>query len=79
MSDEPIRRGQQAQRILDDEIFKDAIEALTKRALDEFKSASPENDVALKVARLRYTVTEDFVNEIHKFVRDGEFALSKQK
>src|SRR3990167_3009795 len=75
--EDELRRAQRADGILNDDLFKEAIKALRDDAMDKFKSASPGDLPSLADARMRYDVTESFVNTFMKFMRDGQFAKVK--
>ena len=65
------RRANAATVLLDDEMFKGAVQSMRDKAFTAFKSAHPDDHVALSTARIRYQVTEDFFNEFAKIVRSG--------
>ena len=75
--EEDVRRGQQAQTILDNEIFKEAMTALRDDAIAAFKDAVPNDTDALMSARLRLDVTERFLNKFTGLVRNGQYAARK--
>lgn len=60
--EEELARSQAAKRILDDNLFKDAVKAMRDEAMASFKAAKPGDTDALTQARTLYQVTEDFVN-----------------
>ena len=72
-----LRRGQRAEAILNDDLFKEAVLALRNRALDAFKSAKAGDTDALSQARTLYDVTESFFGLFAGYVRDGQFAQIK--
>lgn len=77
MSDE-INRAQRAQMILNDDLFKEAVQALRDKAVADFRNASPSDPGALLHARVIYEVTESFINVFHGYVREGQMAEFKK-
>jgi len=69
-----LERGVRAQAILDDDITREAIEALKKRAYESFKSADPGDTQALAIAKMRFEVTEDWVNHFASLMQKGKQA-----
>ncbi len=63
-----------AQSILDDELFRDAVEAVRDRLLSEFKSGKPEN---AKDVRLMYDALERVISALHEHMRDGQIVKAR--
>jgi len=66
------RRADRAQRLLDDDLFKEAMQAVMDKAIEGFKVARPNDAEALKAARYRLEVAEDVLNEIVTHVQTGQ-------
>lgn len=67
-------RGTSAKRILEDDVFKDAVTQLRDRALEAFKHAKPGDAEALCVARLEYEVTERLISRLATVLETGSLA-----
>lgn len=76
--DEAIRRGQRAQQILEDDVFKDGVKLLRDAALAEFKAALPTDVPALQTARIRFGLLESLVSELDQAMKNGRFEKRKQ-
>ncbi len=72
-----MTRGENARRILDDEIFLDAVRELRDGALRAFKQASPGDVEALRVARLEYEVTERLITNLTNVLKTGKMAAEQ--
>ncbi len=72
--EDELARAQAAKRILDDDLFKDAVKAMRDRAMESFKAAKPDDADALNQARTLYQVTEDFVNWFATTMAGGQIA-----
>lgn len=72
-----VRRGERAQQLLEDDLLVSAMAAVRDSAFREFKSASPDNELALKMARLKLDVAEEFLNSLTKHVSDAVMANDK--
>jgi hypothetical protein len=76
--DEAIRKGQRAKLILEDEVFRDALKALSDDALLAFKTADPADIMALQTARLRFGVLDQIETDLKNTMRDGAFEKRKK-
>jgi hypothetical protein len=72
-----IHRADRAQRILEDDLFKGAIQTIRDEAFNRFTEASPGDTPELTQARLWYGVTEDFINALAKHLSDGQMATDR--
>jgi hypothetical protein len=72
-----VRVAERAQRILEDELFKTAVQTLRDKALKEFTGASAGDTPKLIHARVLYGVTEEFINEFTKIINEGVIATSR--
>jgi hypothetical protein len=70
--DDKIRRGQRAEQILNDEVFKDAVKVIRDNAVKSFRECDPKDDAALRHARLVYDITEALVVAMADTMRDGK-------
>lgn len=70
-------RGARAKRLLDDPLFGEAIEALRNRAIQAFREADPNDDKALLLAKLRYLMAEDFLDQLVHHFNTGELAVQQ--
>jgi hypothetical protein len=75
--DETIRRGQRAEQILNDDVFKSAIAAMKAAALESLKSAPLDRD-ALLAARIYIDAVDWFERYIGNVMRDGSFEKRKK-
>lgn len=67
-------RGHRAARMLEDEIFKDAIEAVKEQAHALFKKADPHDLEALQVARVTLSCVEAVEKQIVHHMNTGKMA-----
>lgn len=72
-----IHRAERAQRILEDDLFKDAIQDIRDDAIKRFTGASPGDTPDLIQARLWYGVTEEFIKKLHAHLNDGQMAADR--
>lgn len=75
--EEKVRRAQQAEHILSNDLFKDAIRAVRDLCINDFKAAKPGDIESLRVARCTFETAERFVNILTGHIRDGQFAKIK--
>ncbi len=72
-----VHVGEHAQRILDDPLVLAALSAVQAEAIKSFKGASPDNERALQMARLKIDAAEEFINYLGRFIRDATVAESR--
>ena len=71
---EEIRNGQEAQRILDSEVYKNAMQKLSDGYMSQWVNSRP-NDVAERErAYTKLQILADFVNEIKTVMQTGQMA-----
>jgi hypothetical protein len=70
--DDKIRRGQRAEQILNDEVFKDAVKVIRDNAVKSFRECDPKDDAALRHARLVYDITDAFFQALTSVMQDGK-------
>jgi hypothetical protein len=70
--DDKIRRGQRAEQILNDDVFKDAVKVIRDNAVKSFRECDAKDDAALRHARLVYDITEALVVALADTMRDGK-------
>jgi hypothetical protein len=70
-------RAHRAQVILNDDLVRDALQAIRDEAWKLFTDAKPNDADALQLARLKYLVAEDFANELIRHVTTGEMAVQQ--
>jgi hypothetical protein len=75
--EEKVNRAQHAERLLNDDVLKDAIRSVRDKCIEDFKSAKPGDIESLRTARLSFETAERFVNALAMIVRDGQFAQLK--
>jgi hypothetical protein len=75
--EEKVNRAKNAQRILDDPLFKDAVRAVRDRCIEDFKATKAGDVEGLRVARLTFETAELFVNVLAGHMRDGQIAQIK--
>jgi hypothetical protein len=64
-------RATRAQNVLEEPFFKDAMQALRNEAIGAFKRAPIDDPAALQIARMRYELTEEFLNKLVHHVQTG--------
>lgn len=69
-------RGHRAARILEDEIFVEAIATVKARAHDLFKNADPHDTDALQMARVTLSCVEAVEQQIIRHMNTGKLAKS---
>lgn len=70
-------RGARAKRLLDDPLFKEAMQAIRDKAIEAFREANPSDDKALLLAKLRYLMAEDFLDQLVHHFNTGELAVQQ--
>ena len=73
MDEVDIRRAQRAEMILNDDLFKEAVQKLRDGSLEDFKSAKPGDTEALLNARMSYDAIERFINIFAGIIRNGKY------
>ena len=68
------REGDKAARLYESEQFKDIVQTVRDGIVAEFLSANPNDEPALRKARLKYEALEDVVSAVKKIVDDGAYA-----
>jgi hypothetical protein len=74
-SEKDIRRGEHAQALIEDEVFRDALEMTRDWALDRFYQAS-NADEAWK-AKLRFEIVDEFAAVMRATMQLGKAAVSE--
>lgn len=69
-------RGDRAQRLLDDELVRDALKAIRDQAVERFVKSGVDDERERLVARLQIDAAENFVNALLHHVRNGTLAKS---
>ena len=72
--DQERRRGEQADRILSDPLFREAIEKARVKAQRAFTDSKPDDAASLLKARLYYDCAEEFINDLLEVVNTGRLA-----
>lgn len=67
-------RGHRAQRILEDEIFTDAVAAVKENAHNLFKAADPQDLEALQTARITLSCMEAVEKQLVHHMNTGKMA-----
>jgi hypothetical protein len=75
--EEALRRAQNAERLLNDELIKAAIQAVRDQCVEDFKSARSDDVESLRAARASFSAAERFVNALHSHVQGGVIAKFK--
>jgi hypothetical protein len=75
--EEKVKRAQHAERLLNDDVLKDAIRQVRDKCIEDFKAAKPGDIETLRTARLSFETADRFVNALFMVVRDGQFAKIK--
>lgn len=74
---EKVGKGRKALEILDNEIMKEAFEALESHYINEWKSSKIDDEVKREKAYARMSVLADFKAQLQSYVDTGKIA-SKQ-
>lgn len=69
-----IDRAHRAERLLADDLIREALKAIRDRAHNEFTTSAINDDRARLVARLRVDVAEDFIASLSNHVATGRMA-----
>lgn len=69
-----VDRATRAQNILNETIVKDAMQDLRDEAITAFKRAPIDSPAELQSARMRYDLTEAFLNKFVKHIQTGKLA-----
>lgn len=77
MMEADIARGQQARRILEDDLFKDAVAKVQQSVFDDFANTDPLEVEALRVQRIRLKCLADVVRELAAVMNTGKVAAAE--
>jgi hypothetical protein len=72
-------RARRAHVILNDDLVKDALQALRDEAWRLFTDSKPGDVESLRLARLKYDAAEGFINALHSHVTTGKMAEEQLK
>lgn len=72
--EERLQRAQNAENILNNDLFKDAIRVVRDQCVEAFKNTEPGDIEGLRTARVAFEVAEKFVNVLAGYMRDGQIA-----
>jgi hypothetical protein len=72
-----VNRGEQAKRVYEDSLFKEAVEAMKDRLWDEFRAAGPSDRDALVTVRLKFQCLEDLLADLRRHMSTGRMAAEK--
>lgn len=78
-AEDDIRRAQQAQRILDDPLVKEALAHLDQWVAGKFGAATPTEGLKLMEARVALDVVEQFRGFFADLVTTGRMAQERAK
>lgn len=67
-------RGSRAARILEDDLFKEALEAVREHCHEMFRNAKPHDVEALQVARISLQCADAFERRITYHMKTGKMA-----
>lgn len=74
--DQQAQRGQQAERILADEIFTGAIAKVEQRYLDDWRTSHPEEVAKREKAYLMLRALGDVLKELRVVIAGGQVAAA---
>jgi hypothetical protein len=74
-----IARGQQARRILEDDLFKEAVAKVQQSVFDDFAQTDPLEVEALRVQRIRLKCLAEVVRELGAVMNTGKVAQAEVK
>lgn len=82
MEDEGLRRQEvdraaRAKRILEDDLFVEAIEAIKDEIMRDFANSSLNDDETRKTARLRLKALDDVVGKFKSCIQTGQMASTQ--
>ena len=72
-----VNRGERAKRILDDTLFKEAVEAVRDDIYGAFASSGIADDDARRIARLRLDVLNRVLKDLEHHMQTGELATEQ--
>lgn len=72
--EEKIRKAQHAERLLSDDLLKEAISKLRESAIEKFRSASATDVNALQAARSYQDAADQFEQNLKTIITDGKIA-----
>lgn len=74
MNANDISRGVKAKAILEDEMFREAVEAVQKSIFDEFAEIEPSDVAKLQVCRLRLNALAEVTRRLASVMNTGKLA-----
>ena len=69
-----VEKGKKAQRLLDDDLFKETAEQVRNKAIQVFIETNPNDVDALRHARIAYQNASEFEDVLKAMVNDGTMA-----
>jgi hypothetical protein len=69
-----VRRGQEAKRLLESELFLDVRKKFTERTFQAFKKASADDAESLRKIKVLDMLTTQFFAELEQCVKTGQLA-----
>lgn len=69
-----VSRGEQAKRIYEDALFKEAVEAVRDRIWDQFSRCPVADDRGLLVARIKLECMDEVLRELRHHMDTGKMA-----
>lgn len=80
--EQQVTRGRTAAAFLEDPVFRDAVEAVRKRTVEQWQSTQPTDVQAREGCHALMRALDSVLGEINKVVNDGKVAqnaLARQK
>lgn len=74
---DPVRKGKNAERILDDDVFQEAVATLDANIIQEWREALTED--ARERAHVKQAVLEQLVGELRSIMNDGVFEEDRRE
>ena len=72
-----LGRAHRAKRIVEDEMFVAAIEAMKQRIWQDFGSGDPKDTAGLQILRIRLQCVNDLMSDLRHHVTTGKMAEKK--
>lgn len=75
--EEEVGRGQEARRILESKMFKEAHDKVQQDILDSFGKTDPKDVEAMRVERIRLKCLADIVRQLAEVMNTGKLAAAQ--
>lgn len=76
-AEDEVARGIRAAQIIEDPMFKEAVQKVQQKVFDEFAATDPKEKDLLQMHRLQLKALADVVRQLQSVIQTGQFAKAK--